>query len=441
MTWFDNWVFTMKEDKVTSVIALNSIIILLGVVLLTQFYGFLFSQTDWLKYLSYLEQFIPTHSFRYAFIDFLKYTSPFSYILFTAGILVSALACITLYARFYTGLVVALAFFIVWILNWNVPGVWPYQYLFPACFALLAGLGSRRLSQGFQALFSQLGFSFLKQVIVIGLTAFFLHYVTSIAFNQIVFEHKVGFYSGLTFFIVSIAINCLLKQNLEKDEQNVVNRYLDFMVLAIGSMLVMQVYANHFSGLFELKDYKESLLYYGNRSNAQWLHGFLLFSANHSQLILPFYVLFEITLSISLSLLLFRAPVLLLTGVLLGILAFAELGVSSTWPPNPNYLTWQWELLLGTLVAFILGIEKTWQLMNHFSIKYMVLGDPICKNALSLFKIVLIALLSGFGLYFICIFTQVFGASYRSTALFAGISFALLIFILLITDQIRHHDK
>lgn len=431
----------MKEKKVYSVIALNFIILLLGLVLLTQFYGFLFSQIDWITYLTHLEKYTPISSVRYEFVDILKNTAPFSYLLFMSGTIISALACITLFARFYTCLMVSFAFFIVWILNWDVPGVWPYQFLFPALFSLLSGLASRRLALGSQALLSQLKISFLKQLIFFGLIAFFLHYVTSIAFNEVVFEHKVGFYSGLTFFIVSLALNNLLKQNLEQDEHGSIDRYFDLMILTLGSMLVMQVYANHFSGLFELNDYKNSLLYYANKSNAQWLHGFLLFSANHSPLILPFYILFEISLAISLSLLLFRAPVLLLTGTLLGILAFAELGVSSTWPPNPNYLTWQWELLLATLVAFILGIEKTWQLIQNFSFKYLVLGNQVNEYPISLIKIIVISLLSGLGLYLICILTQVFGSTYPKTAFFSGISFGLLIFILLVTDKIREKAK
>jgi len=98
----------MKKNGISTVIAMNSIMMVLGMVLLTQFYAFLFkgvfTTAGWLKYFQGLGQYIPAHSFRHLLIVFFKQTAPFSTYVFAAGLFMSAWACLALFTRFYLGL-------------------------------------------------------------------------------------------------------------------------------------------------------------------------------------------------------------------------------------------------------------------------------------------------------------------------------------------------
>ncbi len=433
----------MQKKSTSTVLAMNLIILVLGMVLLTQFYNLLFqnifSIAGWADFLNHLLQYNEVNSFKYEVIIFLKNTAPFSTYLFAGGIFISALACIMLLARFYVCIAVAIAFFVAWSLSWNDPGMWPFEFSFPAFFALLAGISMRSFSLAPQSVFLQLRFSTLKTFLAVIVLCALLYYVTFIAFHDPEFAHKVALTSTLTFFILCLVPFYLKKPNLEIDEHNRIDKYLDCMIVTIGSMLVLQVYINCFSGVFEDATFRENITYFAKNSNATWISQFLLLSAKYSHWILPLYAVFEIFLSISLTLLLVRGPVLLLAAGLLAVLAFSELGVSATWPPDPHNLTWEWELLFVTAVAIIIGVQKTLSLKENFSLKKLILGNPIGNYpSIPLFTAILISVISGIALYFIALTAHLFiGDYYQITAIYSGISLAVLIFILLITNKFR----
>ncbi len=414
----------MQKNNVSTVLAINWIILVLGMVLLTQFYSLffhdVFSSTGWINFLNDSMQYNKLGSFQYDFLLFLKKTAPVSTYLFAAGLFTSALACTLLIARFYVCIIVAIVFFIAWILGWKDPGMWPFEFLFPVIFALLAGLSMRTFSLRSQ--------SVVKSFPLIILLSVFLYYVTFIAFNEPHFAHKVALSSALSFFILcSASFIISRKKHPEKDEKNRIDKYLDIMIISIGSMLILQVYINYFSGSFEVNNFRENIAYFAKTTNATWLRGFLTLNATYSHWILPPYALFEIFLSISLTLLLIRAPVLLLAAGLLGLLTFAELGVSATWPPTPNNLIWEWELLLPTAVSIIIGIHQIIKLKENFSLKKLVVGNPIGhQHSISFITALFISVASGILLYFVALTAHAFiGNSYQITATYSGISFAV----------------
>src|SRR5579872_7325627 len=430
----------LMQKNHSSVLAMNFIILILGMVLLTQFYTLLFqnnfSTIGWKNFLDHLLQYNEAGSLKYKLIIFLKQTAPFSTCLFAAGLFVSALGCITLLARSYICIAVAIGFFIAWSFTWNDPGMWPFEFAFPAIFALLAGLSTRHLSLTPHAVFSQSGFSITKKLLSIILLSILLYAVTFLAFDKPDFANKVALSSAFSFFIICLASSYRKKSILEKDKQGRIEKYLDYMIIIIGSMFLLQVYINYFSGVFELTNFRESITYFAKNTNATFLKKILLLSADYSQWILPPYILFEIFLSLSLTLLFVRGPILLISAGLLGFLTFAELGISATWPPTPNNLTWEWELLFVTLAAIIIGVQKTLSLKENFSLKKLLFGAPL--DHYPLITALLISAMSGIILYFIGWTAQGFiGDSYRITAIFSGVTFAILIFILLITNRFR----
>ncbi|HSW68962.1 MAG TPA: hypothetical protein VLI69_02225 [Gammaproteobacteria bacterium] len=437
----------MKKTTTSSVLAMNLIILVLGMVLLTQFYTLLFQQTfsvsGWPNYLNNLMQYNEAGSFKYKIIIFLKNTSPYSAYLFAAGLFISALTCIMLMARFYICIAVAVGFFIAWTLIWNDPGMWPFEFAFPAIFGLLAGLSMRNYSLAPQSIFLQLKYSPEKTFLCLILSSALLYYVTFIAFPKSDFAWHIAFASALSFFIFCLVPFFMKlknkKNNLEKDKMGHVDKYLDFMIIIIGSMLILQVYINYFSGVFDINNFRENLTYFAKNTNAIWLRSTLTLNADYSQWILPIYMIFESCLSIGVTLLLIRGPILLVAGGLFCLLAFAELGVSSTWPPDPKNLTWEWELLFVTAVAFIIGIQKTLKLKENFSLKKLVMGEPLGNHhPISLIANITISIICGMMLYLIALTAHFFiGDSYWVTAKYSGISFAVLIFILLSTNRLR----
>ncbi len=432
----------MQNKNTSSLFAINLIIILLGMVLLTQFYSLLFrnafSSVGWIDFLNELLQYNENNFLNNKLILFLKSTAPWSTCLFAAGLLISSLACLTLLARSYTCIIVAIGFFIAWSLNWNDPGLWPFEFLFPAVFALLIGFSLRTYSWLPQSVFLQLGYSVMKTLLAILILTAALYYVTFIAYRDPVFANLVAISSATSFFIInSVHYYLQRKPNQERDDKGRIDTYLDIMIIIIGSMLVLQICINYFSGVFVLTNFRENITYFADNTNAIWLNKFLLLSVDYSQWLLPLYAIFEIFLSICLCLLLVRGPMLLLAAVLFGVLAFSELGVSATWPPEPNNLTWEWELLFVTVVAFIIGVQKSLRLIEKFSLKKLILGPPFGNN-FSFVGALIISIISGMLLYCVALTAHFFiGDSYRITAGYSGMFFAILVFILLISNKLR----
>lgn len=437
----------MKKIVLSPVFALNLIILLFGALLITQFYTLLFQHTlttqGWIDFLDNLTPYLDKNSLRSYFVNFLKQTAPISTMIFAVGLFSSAVACMLLCVRSLTCFIVGIAFYIVWTMGWTDPAVWTFEYLFSAVFALLAALGTYSFSKAPQSVFSQYQCSTFFTLLCITFLSLVLYYVTSISFELIDFARKIALCSAITFFVFCLFAFYLTREdreNLSDEGKKTQRTYfcLDLMIVFIGAMLVMQVYANYFSDLFALNNFRASILYYAASSNASWIHPFLNWFASHTDVLLPLYMVFEIFLAVSLSLLFFRGPVLLMATALFIILAFSELGVSATWPPIAHILSWEWELLLVAGVSGIIGIQKTLLVLRESSLKDVLLGPAICNRPfIPLLWIVVISLLSGIILYFIGMLTHVFGINYQMTARYAGISFAVLIFILLSTNKYR----
>lgn len=187
--------------------------------------------------------------------------------------------------------------------------------------------------------------------------------------------------------------------------------------------------------LFTPKSFESLISYYEEFSHTQWIAPFLRWIVNHSEILLPIYIFYEITIGILLSLLIFRGPALLANTLLCSILAFAEFGVSATWPPNPNILTWEWELLFVSWVSLWLGVRECLiALQQPKPLRYLILGKSVFRY-LPIFKVALYALLAALFLYAVGIWTKIFGESYRLTSILSAMTFFTCLIFNAIIDR------
>lgn len=435
-----------KINSVDSMIA-DSIVMLLGITVLSQFYSLLMQRfflpdglnakiLDAANYLDF------STSLKTFLLNLLPHISALAPILGLL-MLITAICLILLIARGFLAIFVGCCYLVAWIVLWHYPGMWTFEFLFPALFGICVGLFLINKSILSHSIFKQLAWPKWLAICVIILITLLLWHATSIAFNKPDLARKAAIYSAWTFFFVSV-IHLILDKYIphlpiyEKGirAKIVALPWIDMMIIIIGAMMVMQVYANYFSGLYAIDNYRALINYYAKASGAHWLQPFLVWSAQHATALMPLQFLFESVVAIFLTILIFQGPALILSAGLFGILAFAELGVSANWPPNPDNLTWEWELLLVTGVSLFIGIGRLVEAIQSRNFNYFLWGKKIFKHT-SLLEGFSIAVIAGLCLYAIGIATQIFGSSYKIISACAALTFAILILISFFIDRFR----
>ena len=153
-------------------------------------------------------------------------------------------------------------------------------------------------------------------------------------------------------------------------------------------------------------------------------------------MLLPLFIVYEIVVASLLVLLVFRGPITLLASGLFFLLAFAEFGVSSTWPPTPGFYNGQWQLLLPALVSLLISLGKFEEIYHAPSWKKAIWGSKTFYSLSMLYRI-LIAAVSAIALYFTGMVTQIFGSPYVSISISASITFFILLVLLSCIDKYR----
>jgi hypothetical protein len=353
-----------------------------------------------------------------------------------AAMMMTAACLILLIGRSVAAIGVGLGYFIAWHLLWDYPGMWTFEFLFPALFGLCVGLASLNKPFITSSIYQKLGLSKTVSVIIILLSVALLYYITSIAFlHHLTWVIAVS--SASAFFLLSL-FSLVLDKKIVPNNNDVLKsvtptksplRYaladlpwLEIMIIIIGAMMIMQDYSNYYSGLFTVEGHSSLAKYYASASGSHWLRPFLAWSGRHSYLLMPLQIVFEVTVAILLVLVIFSGPVLLLSAGLFGLLAFAELGVSAQWPPVRANLTWEWELMLVTGVSIAIGWQKFNELFHATSLKQAFLGKKIFGkiSPASRWSIPLVGALA---LYCVGMVTHVFGDQYRVISLSSAITF------------------
>lgn len=426
--------------RLTNAIITDGIIILLGMTVLTQFYDLLmrgiFTPTGFSAQILHIAQYIPASGWEKNFIAIflsLKILAPFLGVI----MLLSAVGLILLIARGPLTIVVSIGYLITWVLLWHFPSVWTFEFLFPALFGLCAGISKLRQPVLTTSIYQKLSLSKTIHIAVIVLLSCLLWYVTFIAYTDKILATTIAGSTGCTFLILSLIQFGMDKIIINKDHARENNApWMDIIIITIGAMMIMQVYANYFSGLFAIKDYTSLIQFYSTVSDSQWLRPFLAWSAIHSHALLPLQIIFESALAIFLPLLILRGPTLIAASILFGILAFAELGVSASWPPDPTNLNWEWELLLVTAVALLLGIGKTQEMLHAASLQEKIMGKKLFPR-ISIIGWIIIAAVGGICLFGAGMLTHIFGDQYKIISIFSGITFFILLLISILINKYR----
>ena len=183
----------------------DAIIVLLGAVVLTQFYVMLFEGLFtahlFSEKLAGIMKF--SGSLTNQFISLLSANSAIVAPLFGIVMLSAAVLLILLIGRSIIANITGIGFLLGWILLWNYPGMWTFELLFPALFGIFVGLS--KVGHPFYglSLYHQLSLSKISRVFVILLLSCFLGYVTFYAGIHSISPYKPAISAALTFMILS----------------------------------------------------------------------------------------------------------------------------------------------------------------------------------------------------------------------------------------------
>ena len=432
----------IKKIRFSDNYILDVVIVLLGSVVLTFFYSLLF------------EGLFTAQIFAATLTDSAQFAGPYvksltsllisnsEFIAPALGIamFITSILLILLIARGIMTVLTGIGFCIAWILLWRYPGMWTYELLFPALFAMCAGLAKITQPLFGLSIYTQLSISKFTKIILIFLLSVLLAYVTFLAQIHSAVSYKIAISSGLTFLVVScihLGIDQWLKnKNIQTKTSKTDSIWIDVMIIIMGSMMVAQVYSNYYSGLYTFDGFKNLGEYYSTATASIWLSQFLSWAGNYSSILLPFFISYEVIIAILLVLLIFRGPVTLLASGLFFLLGFAEFGVSSTWPPTSGFYNEEWELLLPAVISLLIGIGKLEEMFRAKTWREMILGRKIFYSLSSMSRI-LIATTCAVALYFAGMVTHIFGSPYIPISISAAITFFILLILLAWIDQYR----
>lgn len=424
----------------TNSIIADGIIILLGMTVLTQFYDLLmrgvFTPSGFSAQILFIARYLADGCWEKHLISailHLNILAPLLGVLMLAG----AVCLILLIARGPIAIAISIGYLITWVILWHFPSVWTFEFLFPAIFGLCAGISKLHQPIFTTSFYQKIALNKTLHIAIIILLSCLLWYVTFLAYTNKILATTIASSAAGTFLILSFIQLGMDKIIINKDSnrENALP-WIDIIIITIGAMMIMQVYANYFSGLFAIKDYTSLIQYYSQVSDATWLRPFLAWSAIHSHALLPLQIIFESALAIFLPLLILRGPTLIVASILFGILAFAELGVSASWPPDPTNLNWEWELLLVTAVSLLIGIGRTQELLNATSLKEKIFGKKLFQR-IPIAGWITIAVISGICLFGAGMATHIFGDQYKIISIYSGITLFILLIISTFIERFR----
>lgn len=348
----------------------------------------------------------------------------------------------------------SVVFFLFWMTTWSYPGVWTFEFLFPAFFAGCAAFTSfpfywhtTTLKKRF---FGETVFGrnnpFLKIILIVGVS-FLLWDVLFLSLAHDISLRKVPLLTSISFALllfISLKLEPLrnnisplmIKNKIDKFLVNM--KWYELMTMFIGAMLVMQIYADIAVHWFTLSGYKNLLSVYAQSSNApSFIKKTIAVSMAHASLFMYVQILFEVCLALSCTLLIFRMPMLLLGALFFTQLTVIEFGVPARWPHHPNDpYTWTWELLFVTCMMYLLAFREINYFYQHKNAHQRLLGEPIF-GSLPLTARFIIALVSSLFLTAIGLVTRVFGIYYLTISIAAGITFFILMLLLIYLERFK----
>ena len=438
--------------RLDSVDWISAIILLLGAVLVNVFFSYLsegfFSSSVFATHIQSIMHVSLSPTWWKWFLGLL---SNYSYVFAPLSgmlLLLLSVSLLLLIARGLCAFITGLFFLSVWISFWGVPGNWVFEYLFPGLFGIYAGLAKISdlwIHKHWKKRF--FGEKFFKAsfrvywLLGIGLLSGIIAYAIYLSKDPNAYYITVAWQSGLS---IGVLLTMLLwvdgfREGGDIKNDSRLNRipWIDVMTMTIGAMLVMQIHADIALSWFTVEGYAHLIGSYEQSTSTHWIKPLLAWSVDHASSLMPLQFAFEASLAVLLSLVLLRAPVLFATGCFLAILMFSEFGVASTvsnLPSSPR--TWTWELMFVTCSCFILGFGQLAVLLRSNGLKQAVFGLSVF-GALRFGWSCLIAIGCAFLLWGMIYKAHVFGSFYLAIALHAGVSFFMLMIVLVVLDRFR----
>ena len=155
----------------------------------------------------------------------------------------------------------------------------------------------------------------------------------------------------------------------------------DLLTLSIGIMLVIQVYADIALDWFTPQGYSHLILAYAKTTQApEWFKVILIWVLHHASIFRPIQFIVESSFALSLTVIVWRIPMLLGTSALLYALMLSELGVSATsvttvLASTPR--TWIWDFLFPATACLILACMRIGYVVNNKNIWRTFFSDRV----------------------------------------------------------------
>ena len=364
----------------------------------------------------------------------------------------TAISLILLLVRGIAALVAAVIFLVFWVSLWAMPGIWIFEFLFPLLFALIAALATLpQFFDGPKARHRILGarvfgkLNITSRLVAVLLSSALLWYIILLSKNAGAASTTVAWQTAITFaalFVISVLIDIFRTEAIQHTSGFRGICWVDVIILCVGSMMVIQVFADRAAGLYTVEQYAQLVQSYAETSNApQWFRAFLHWAGDQAVILMPSQAVFEATVAVLLSLLIFRGPVLVLTTGMLLTFNYAEFGVLADSEGGPgSAVTGTWELSFVTITCLFVCVLKMARFIQASSWKERVFGERFFGN-LHILWCLLIALVAGAALFFAGVKTQIFGEGYFMTSCLGGGVFALLLGINAFIDKTRLRSK
>ena len=326
-----------------------------------------------------------------------------------------------------------LIFLIYWVSLWVYPGIWIFEYLFPLAFAFCAACGSSRQSLVGTSLFGKMRLPW--RLLIVALSSAALWYVIVLSKNAGAHTLQVAWQTTLSFAAL-FAISALMDPLRKGKEKG--SNWVNVMVLTVAAMMVIQVFADQAVGFYTKEGYANLVQSYAKQSSApEWFRAFLSWTAERAAFFMPTQTIFEAGIAVILSLLIVRGPALLLLTAMFIVFTYSEFGVQAEMPGSPIFtFTHTWELLFVTLASLFIGLKQTAEMVHAPTWREKILGEKVFGSLKLPWRFAL-AIAGGAALLLAGIATHVFTTDYVRTSWLGGISFAVLLGINGLLDNLR----
>lgn len=347
---------------------------------------------------------------------------------------------------------------IYFVFHLSIKTTWLFEYLLPLLFAIVVSLAktSDFVLQGNHKFLGYKLFNSPK------LMPKFIFWVVSTAllFGCALLAKNSGHVSFMVASIVSASYMLLLIISLCLDSIRIPRKtyhdelvmlkekypgfyqlhhfpWLSLMGIIVGAMLTFQVFENQLLNWFTLDGYKSLIIIYRDYSNSPGISGALNYAINHAEIFMAVQMAVEVTLALLLVIQIFRFPTIFVTFFFFLALTYIEFGVPASWPATASSeVTWLWELLLCTIIVFVIGGYQLGKFIVAKNTQKALLGESVFGHTRLPFRF-FIAFAAGLLLALIIVSGHEVEEFNLTLAVASGLNLFFYVGILAVIDLVR----